>query len=128
VTCLLVLKCSSRCCDSWTDRLLNWNFGTILLREYLEDWIKNNLYFDTITASVFVTGETAVKVFIPVESVCYLCNAARTCLIVLAVVYQQTSAALQIFRLLRRHATIDIKIHSIPHRKLITSPLQCPTG
>jgi hypothetical protein len=51
--------------------LLNWNFRTILLREYFADWMQNTFYFDT-TAKLFVTGETAVNGFIPVVSAYYL--------------------------------------------------------
>jgi hypothetical protein len=49
--------------------------STVLLRETLTDWIKNT-YFDTTAASVFGTGETTVKVFIPVVTVYYLRVAA----------------------------------------------------
>jgi hypothetical protein len=37
---------------------------------------KNTFYFDTTAASLFVTGETVVKVFIPVVTVYYLRVAA----------------------------------------------------
>jgi hypothetical protein len=67
-----------------TVSLLNWNcllnsvlnFGTILLREYLADWIENTSYLDTTAASIFVTAETTFKICIPVITVCYLHVAA----------------------------------------------------
>jgi hypothetical protein len=43
----------------------------ILLRHYIADWIQNT-YFETTAAGLFVTGETTVKVFIPVVTVYYL--------------------------------------------------------
>jgi hypothetical protein len=58
------------------------------------------LYFDTSAASVFVTAETTVKVFIPVVMVYYLRLATWTRLIVWDVVDQWKSALIQIFRLL----------------------------
>jgi hypothetical protein len=51
----------------------------------LADWMKNTC-LDTTAASLFVTGETVVKVFIPVVTVYYLRVAAWTHLIVWAVV------------------------------------------
>jgi hypothetical protein len=51
---------------------LFWAATSLLLRETLADWIKNTFYLDTPAASVFVTDETNVKVFIPVVTVYYL--------------------------------------------------------
>jgi hypothetical protein len=78
VTCVLVLNCN--CSGTVTSGLtLFWNcdFGTILLSQYFADWIQNT-YFDTTAASLFVTGETTVKAFIPVVTVYYLRVAALT--------------------------------------------------
>jgi hypothetical protein len=50
--------------------------SAILFRETLVDWIKNAFYFDTIAESIFVTGETMGKVFIPMVTVYYLRVAA----------------------------------------------------
>jgi hypothetical protein len=47
-----------------------------LLSETLADWIKNTFYQGTAAASLFVTSETAVKIFIPVVTVYYLRVAA----------------------------------------------------
>jgi hypothetical protein len=43
---------------------------------YFGDWIQNTVYFDKTAASLFVIGETAVNVFIPVVTVYYLRVAA----------------------------------------------------
>jgi hypothetical protein len=50
--------------------------SAIILRETLVDWMKNTLYLDTTAASLFVTGETTVKVFISVVTIYYLRVAA----------------------------------------------------
>jgi hypothetical protein len=51
------------------------SLSAVLLRESSADWIKNT-YLDTTAAILFVTGETIVKVFIPVVTVYYLRVAA----------------------------------------------------
>jgi hypothetical protein len=45
--------------------------SAIILRESFADWIQNT-YLGTTAARVFVTGETTIKVFIPVVTVYYL--------------------------------------------------------
>jgi hypothetical protein len=103
VICILVLNCSANCSGTVTSGLtlfwlelnclcaelelqnslstelcyglsLLWTVS-LLLRETLADWIQNT-YLDTTTASLFVTGETTVKVFILVVTVYYLRVAA----------------------------------------------------
>jgi hypothetical protein len=64
---------------------LLWAGTSLLLKDNFADWIKN-IYFDTTAASVFVTGETILKIFIPVITVYYLRIAAGTHLSVWAVV------------------------------------------
>jgi hypothetical protein len=51
---------------------LNCLCSAILLRESFAGWIQNNLFLDTTAASVFITGETSVTVFIPMVTVYYL--------------------------------------------------------
>jgi hypothetical protein len=80
-TCVLVLNCSGLCNGSGTvtsELTLFWTGTEPSLSNYLDSMIcplkrvlcgLDTFYFDTTAASVFVTGETTPKVFIPVVTV-----------------------------------------------------------
>jgi hypothetical protein len=86
VTCLVVLNCSCRCNCScklfWTKLSLCWTGSELSTFCYPLKRVFGALdtehYLDTTAASLFFTGETSVKVFIPVVKVLYLLVAAWT--------------------------------------------------